>query len=443
MGTFSIDERLRVTTTIRDNPYEFEEKQLFDLALRINKKRQFLFVSKVLGKHLHVKPFVPLYTGFLLACRFLETQYGQMHPAAKQLVAGLKANEPTVSLAEQRMAAPEKIAVIGFAETATALGHAFFNAFSANATYIHTTREKIQERASSIAFEEEHSHATSHRLYAPEGFFDEAAQIVLVDDEMSTGKTNLNIIAELAAYYPHIKRYTVVSILDWRNEAERAAYETFANEHHITLNVVTLMAGEMAVEGAFYDEEVVPEAPVYDVKEATISEKAFVEVLPLTSQSEDGSVCTKGYAYETGRFGLTAEENVQFLAQLAKRSLPKRGKTLVVGTGECMFLPMMLGLNLGEDVYTQSTTRSPIFVDEQSVIYEKYRFGSLENAGVPNFLYSVSKGNFEQIIIVVERIADQQGLDMLIAQLSVPVLVVELTRGVLQYDGQHIYENEL
>ncbi len=112
MGTFSIDERLRVTTTIRDNPYEFEEKQLFDLALRINKKRQFLFVSKVLGKHLHVKPFVPLYTGFLLACRFLETQYGQMHPAAKQLVAGLKANEPTVSLAEQRMAAPEKIAVI-------------------------------------------------------------------------------------------------------------------------------------------------------------------------------------------------------------------------------------------------------------------------------------------------------------------------------------------
>lgn len=443
MGIFSIDQRLTVTTTIHDNPYDFDEAQLFDMALRINKKRQFLFVSKVLGKHLHVKPFVPLYTGFLLACRFLAQQYGQMHPAMNQFVTSLKENEPTVELETQRVAAPEKIAVIGFAETATALGHAFFNAFSANATYIHTTRERICERSASIAFEEEHSHATSHRLYAPVHFFDEATQIVLVDDEMSTGKTNLNIIAELTTRYPHITRYTVVSILDWRNEAERAAYEAFAEQHGITLHIMTLMAGEMAVEGAFYEEEVVPN-PLDSHKSCTATiDEPLVEALALTSQSEDGSYCTQGYARETGRFGLTAEENVAFLQQLTVPTLPKHAKTLVIGTGECMFLPMMLAQMLDGDVYTQSTTRSPIFVDAHSVIYEKYRFNSPENAGVPNFLYSISKGQFDHMIVVVERVADPQGLASFVGQLPAPVTVVELTKGVSQYDDKPVYENEL
>ena len=443
MGIFSIDNRLTVTTTIRDNPYDFEERQLFDIALRINKKRQFLFVSKVLGKHLYVKPFVPLYTGFLLASRFLKQQYNIVHPATRAFVTSLKDNEPTVALETQRVAAPEKIAVIGFAETATALGHAFFNAFSTNATYIHTTRERICERTASIAFEEEHSHATSHRLYAPVDFFKDATQIVLVDDEMSTGKTNLNIIAELTARYPHITRYTVVSILDWRNESERAAYEAFAKQHQITLNVVTLMAGEMAVDGAFYDEEVVPDALIGDKRCITSIAAPLVDALALTSQSEDGSYCAQGYARETGRFGLTAEENVAFLQQLTVPVLPKHGKTLVIGTGECMFLPIMLAQMLEGDVYTQSTTRSPIFVDAQSVIYEKYRFNSPENAGVPNFLYSISKGHFDHIVVVVERVADPQGLASFIGQLPAPVTVVELTKGVSQYDDKPIHENKL
>ena len=53
---------------IRKNNYNFSEEQLFVVGKRDNnKKRSFLFISKLLGKHLAVKPEVVKATGFLLS----------------------------------------------------------------------------------------------------------------------------------------------------------------------------------------------------------------------------------------------------------------------------------------------------------------------------------------------------------------------------------------
>ena len=41
---------------IKDNPEDLSIKEHIDVALRNNKKRKFLFVSKKLGKHIPVKP---------------------------------------------------------------------------------------------------------------------------------------------------------------------------------------------------------------------------------------------------------------------------------------------------------------------------------------------------------------------------------------------------
>lgn len=442
MTMFSIEGRLTVETMIHHNPYDFSEHDLFALGLRINKKRQFLFVSKVLGKHLHVKPFIPIYTGHLLASRFLEN-YGITQPHTDALVQSIKTEVPLVDIESVRTKAPEQLAIVGFAETATALGHAFFDAFNENATYIHTTREQVHGVAPTITFEEEHSHATSHRLYAPPNMFEEATRIVLVDDEMSTGQTNLNIIEALHEKYSHITNYTVVSILDWRSEAERDAYVTFAKARNLTIDVVTLMGGTMAVEGAFCDTE---KPFLRDVQAISKRDGEQCTLTPIVykSTNENGTICDLPYVEQTGRFGLTAEQNADLRHDLANLALPKlSGKTLVVGTGECMFIPMQIAAMLDGDVWTQATTRSPIFVDERSVIYEKYAFSSPENAGVANFLYSVSKGNFDQVVLVIERLADAAGLEQLISQLKLPVTVIQLTEGVSYYDGQNIYANEL
>lgn len=66
---------------------------------------------------------------------------------------------------------------IGFAETATALGHSMYEVFSGPTRYLHTTRESIRELDSILSFEEEHSHATAHRCYArDERFFKERSR---------------------------------------------------------------------------------------------------------------------------------------------------------------------------------------------------------------------------------------------------------------------------
>ena len=120
----------------------------------------------------------------------------------------------------------EETLFIGFAETATALGHAVFNAFQSKATYIHTTREQLPDMEPFVTFEEEHSHATSHRVYSeqPEKLL-QAKRIVLVDDEITTGNTVVNIVETLRKKFPFVKQYIVLSILDWRSEQQRAVFK--------------------------------------------------------------------------------------------------------------------------------------------------------------------------------------------------------------------------
>lgn len=52
---------------------------------------------------------------------------------------------------------PQKTLFIGFAETATALGHSVFASFAENAEYIHTTRENIEGISNVLHFAEEQS----------------------------------------------------------------------------------------------------------------------------------------------------------------------------------------------------------------------------------------------------------------------------------------------
>lgn len=451
---YSVLEKLYVNTTMRENPYHFDRTVLFDVAARINKKRPFLFVSKVLGKHLAVQPQIPLLTGALLAMRFAEVAFQQKHPYTEEAVHAIKTKknlEIVEQIWERPIALPNKHLIIGFAETATALGHAFFRACNDQASYIHTTREEICGMDPIIRFEEEHSHATSHRVYTEnKQLFMEHKHIILVDDEISTGKTNLNIIDQLKNAYPHLAHFTVISILDWRNNSQRAAYEEKAEHLGITLNVISLMAGEMNVEGSVEGEEEPVKKNARSIAVEQI-EDTLPSIFPYHSFSEDGSICREPYYAGTGRFGITKEEECraeQEFKALSTRIRSKRrgGETLVIGTGECMYVPMRIASCLGEDVYFQSTTRSPIYSHEDTLIYNKFQFESPENAGVTNYLYNIPEGRYEEIIIVLERLASKKGLEELLASLSTVgakrMTVVKLTKGTPLPDMKSSYRKE-
>lgn len=110
--------------------------------------------------------------------------------------------------------------VLGYAETATGLGHSVADGLGL-APYLHSTRRPVPGVAQAGGFEEAHSHATSH-LLLPEDprLLAGSGPLVLVDDEFSTGNTVLNTIRDLHARHPR-GHYVVVALVDMRSEADR------------------------------------------------------------------------------------------------------------------------------------------------------------------------------------------------------------------------------
>ncbi|MER1986388.1 MAG: phosphoribosyltransferase family protein [Solibacillus sp.] len=427
MKTYNVLNKLVTEVKVTENPYDFEPELLFDMAMRINKKRSFLFVSKVLGKHLAVAPQIPIMTGHLLAHRFLEIRQAEQQKTTARIVEALKQKTWLGQALEfarsQPLHSQHPLHIIGFAETATALGHAFFDAFTGDVHYIHTTRELLVDREPTLSFEEEHSHASSHRLYADASFFEQAEEVVLVDDEMTTGQTNMNIIRQLHAAYPHIKLYTLVSILDWRSEAHEAAMHELAAELKIKIGAVSLMKGQFTA--LTTGELPTAEAQSWLAEEAELQITSLAPVNTVTYRSLDTEerVYEASYFKGSGRFSLTTTEqrdyyaSLQQVAEALKQQRVGRS-SLVLGTGEFMFAPMYIASHMGEGVSYHSTTRSPIYAHEDSLIYAKHMFKSAEYPGVINYLYNIPAGEYDDIFLVFERILDKQALVRLVSQLK-------------------------
>ncbi|MFI1472007.1 phosphoribosyltransferase [Streptomyces wuyuanensis] len=190
-------------------------KELLGLALRRNPKRAHLLVSHVLGKHVPQKPSVVYGHGYELGLR------------VRELLGREEAG---------------RAVVLGYAETATGLGHSVADGL-ALAPYLHSTRRPVDGVGRAGGFEESHSHATSHlllpedpKLLAGEG------PLVLVDDEFSTGNTVLNTIRDLHARHPR-GRYVIVALVDMRSAEDLGRLDGFAQEMEARIDLVAHAGG--------------------------------------------------------------------------------------------------------------------------------------------------------------------------------------------------------
>ncbi|MDT4912427.1 MAG: hypothetical protein QOC66_1555, partial [Pseudonocardiales bacterium] len=192
---------------------------LLGLALRRNPRRAHLLVSTVLGKHLPADP---------------RTVHGT----------GAELGRLVGKVLDGRSAL-----VLGFAETATGLGHCVAEALGAD--YLHSTRRSVPGIAAPGGFEEEHSHATSHHLLPEDpALLGRAEVLVLVDDELSTGRTARNTITELHMSAPR-GHYVVATLVDLRRDDDRTAMARFAAELGVRVDVVSLAAGTVSWPAGF------------------------------------------------------------------------------------------------------------------------------------------------------------------------------------------------
>ncbi|MER5433408.1 phosphoribosyltransferase [Streptomyces sp. NPDC002588] len=374
---------------------------LLGLALRRNPKRAHLLVSHVLGKHVPQSPSVVHGHGFALGRR------------VRELLGAEEAG---------------RAVVLGYAETATGLGHCVADGLG-TAPYLHSTRRPVAGVAAAGGFEESHSHATSHLLLPEDpALLVGDGPLVLVDDEFSTGNTVLNTIRDLHERYPR-RRYVVVALVDMRSPADTGRLDAFAREIGARVDLVAAASGTVRL----------PEG-VLEKGQALVAEHEGRTV--PSPRSSSGRVERVDLLWprglpDGGRHGFTPahrdrlEGALPAMAARLAEAIPEGARSaLVLGFEELMYAPLRLARELEQvvavEVRYSTTTRSPVLAvdDPGYAIRSRIVFPAHDDpADGPGdrYAYNVAGGGFDTVIAVVDSAGDTAALhapDGLLAQLA-------------------------
>lgn len=371
---------MSIDINIRDNRYNLDLNDLIVMGKRINnEKRNFLFISKVLGKHIEARPNTCKEIGAKLAGLIFDKEQKELP---------YKSNE--------------RICVLGFAETATGLGMAVAS-YIKNCYYITTTREDITELSSLLKFEEEHSHATTHKCFPlDKDKIVNAEKIILVDDEITTGKSMINIIKELKSV-SSVRDFIILSILDWRSEEHRKAYDDLIKKENINVEVLSLICGDIKIN----DNSTYIDNSDKLIEETTdiLNYKVLDRINLKTSYKEE----EESYLLNTGRFGVefneieALEKSCEEVANKLQSFIKSSEKVLILGHGENIYIPCRIASYINGDVFFKSTTRSPIYCEniDDYPIKEKHVF---YHKGVKYYFYNKSEieERYDKVILITE-----------------------------------------
>ncbi|MEV6978315.1 phosphoribosyltransferase [Kitasatospora sp. NPDC093806] len=393
---------------------------LVGLALRENRKRAHLLVSTVLGKHVPQRPAVVHGAGLELGHR------------VRELLDPLKGTDAPV--------------VLGYAETATGLGHSVADGL--DAPYLHSTRRPVAGLTPVGGFEEEHSHATSHLLLPTDpGLLAGGGPLVLVDDEFSTGTTVLNTIRALHGRHPR-EHYVVVALVDLRGAEDRRRLADTAAELGVRLDLVALADGGVELP-----------ADILERAERLIASSSAAAPAAPAVQASPAPVVRAELDWpadlpDGGRHGFTPEHRARLEAALPRLAEQlaaavdgagtdgggaEDGRVLVLGFEELMYAPLRLAGALAdrlpggaERVRFSTTTRSPVLAvdDPGYAIRTRLAFPAhddpADDSSRERYAYNVAPGadparRFGTVVLVVDDVADtpalHEGERALLAQL--------------------------
>ncbi|NVI87365.1 phosphoribosyltransferase family protein [Actinomadura sp. BRA 177] len=419
-----VSSRLGVRLTDGPRPVGAGLSSLVGLGVRRNPRRAHLLVSAVLGKHVPTDPRLVYGSGLLLGELVRARLRGEepVHPGSllSDALGGVPGAAAGLRDLMRAPRVPVDAVVLGYAETATALGHSVADALG-GAYYLHSTRRPVPGFATYGGFEEEHSHATSHLLLpADPAMLDRDVPVVLVDDELSTGRTVLNTIETLHAVRPR-SHYVLAALVDLRGAADQARMDDLAARLGTRIDAVALAGGHVEL----------PEG----ILEAG---QALVAGLSGGSVGLGGrslAVARASLEWPTGlpdggRHGFLPshrtrlEKDLARMADVLAAELDDVSRVLVLGFEELMYAPLRLAEALADalpsvDVRYSTTTRSPVLAvdDPGYAIRTRLVFPSHDDpADGPGerYAYNVAPGSgqrgFDQIVFVVDDAGDTVAL---------------------------------
>lgn len=423
----------------------YTEQALVQVARRENNnKRKYLVINRLQGKHIPVHP-----------CEALS-----MFRALADTVKDIYRHE--------------RLLVIGFAETATAVGAAVACALGAD--YMQTTRELLPG-VSYLYFSEEHSHATEQKLVKED--MDRAVgtvdRILFVEDEVTTGKTILNIIGILQKQYAKKINFSVASVLNGMDESAREAY----NQSGIELfwlvktdhTAYTKLAEAYQEDGRYI---VCKDGRALLCKDSVLvgdnegqAEKACMSgseciwedsILAGDNEGQAGKACvpgaeciwkdsvlagrneeqaTKACGIRLERIRAQGRMDTRRLVDVtayqqfcesvyqqlvSQGSLGGAQRILVLGTEEYMYPALYVAARLeaqGKEVWFHATTRSPIAVSAQKdyPLHTRYELYSFYDSARTTYIYDLQK--YDTVVIMTDAGGDMdKGIRSLVCALA-------------------------
>ena len=331
---------------------------LCGFGARQNPKRGFLFVSKVLGKH-------------------YPSRVEDMESVHRELAFSLLGK------------IDNNACFIGMAETAVGLAHGVYERYismrHSHNCFIHSTRYQL-DGFEMMSFEETHSHSPDQMIMLPsEGTrcrntFDTAETLVLIDDEISTGKTLTSLSRSYLKLNSNVKKIIWVCLTDFSEI-------TVTEVDGVPVESINLFKGEY---------QFTPDESLKSIN------------LPADVNG-NGQFKNEVCHDDCGRAGIEDELNFDMSALLPLLcKIKPQERVLVVGSGEWMHPAFLIGREImrcerqkGVEVFVQSTTRSPamIFGAIKSCMKGIDTYGD----DITNYLYNVRPDDYDHILFVTEN----------------------------------------
>ncbi|SFB10654.1 TRSP domain C terminus to PRTase_2 [Acetitomaculum ruminis DSM 5522] len=375
---------------------KYSEEDFIRIAKRENNnKRSFLILNPLQGKHLPVRPKKAMEAFDALG------QY-----IFKEVLKGEEV---------------KNVLVIGFAETATAIGVEVSGCIEKllnmnedfglhTVYYIHSTRETVKD-ANYLFFTEDHSHAIRQKLVV-NGFEDAlklVSHIILIDDEISTGNTMKNLIGILKENYSlDDRKFIVASLINGMSPENAASFKemnipvvSIINKENDYEKLVASYKGE----GEYIEKKEFTGEARYERVDGYLSTRRLVDIAE----------------YKEGCVNL-ANEVMNYI------HLEDGQRILVLGTEEFMYPALYTAyaiekcqeyVNVSLDVKFHATTRSPICPgnEEDYPLKKRYELVSLKEARRKNFVYNLEK--YDQCIVFTESgLKLNKGLESLLGALE-------------------------
>lgn len=364
----------------------YTEAELVRIAKRENNtRRKYLVVNRLQGKHIPVSPKEAL----------------QMFRSLAELI---KEAYPS-----------ERLLMVGFAETATAIGAAV--AIECQAAYMQTTREVI-DGVDYLYFSESHSHATEQKLVKTDldKIIGKTDRIVFIEDEVTTGNTILNIVRLIQKTYTQPVSFAVASILNGMNEEALENYKNLKIPVHYLVKTAhdtyTEIAEQYQADGTCHICTKPQEKEVEQQKEV----QQQIE-MQQTKEAQQPIEVQEISGWINARRLHTADTYKQACEQLWQEIQQKYGYTkytketetgrriLVLGTEEFMYPALYVGAKLEEAGYTvrmHATTRSPIAVskEEKYPLHTRYELASLYDKNRTTFVYDLTE--YEEVLVLTD-----------------------------------------